>query len=90
MRAATLLIVGGLDTTVLALNRQAAESLECVHQLIVVDGADHLFTQAGALEEVALLAAGWFGEHLARAAARGRGELSGASRCARAARCGVP
>jgi predicted phosphoribosyltransferase/dienelactone hydrolase len=72
VRAATLLLVGSLDTTVLALNRRAAHSLDCVHQLIVVDGADHLFTQPGALEEVALLAAGWFGEHLsARAAVAG-------------------
>ena len=36
----------------------------CERQLIVVDGADHLFSQAGALEEVAVLATAWFGEHL--------------------------
>ena len=64
VKAATLLVVGGRDTTVLELNRQAAASLRCVHRLVVVDGADHLFTQAGAMDEVALLAAGWFGEHL--------------------------
>jgi putative phosphoribosyl transferase len=65
VRAATLLIVGGLDTTVLELNRDAARSLTCVHRLVVVDGADHVFTQPGALEEVALLAAAWFAEQLA-------------------------
>jgi putative phosphoribosyl transferase len=64
VRAATLLLVGSRDATVLDLNRDAAASLGCVHQLIVVDGADHLFTQPGAMEEVALLAAGWFGDHL--------------------------
>jgi putative phosphoribosyl transferase len=74
VRAATLLVVGSLDETVLGLNRQAAASLQCVHRLIVVDGADHLFTRAGALAEVALLAAGWFGEHLAA------GELAAADR----------
>ena len=67
VRAATLLIVGGLDATVLELNRDAARSLTCVHRLVVVDGADHLFTQPGALEEVGLLAAAWFAERLAYA-----------------------
>jgi putative phosphoribosyl transferase len=62
--AATLLVVGALDTTVLALNHQAAESLACVHELIVIEGADHLFTRPGALDEVALRAAAWFEDYL--------------------------
>jgi predicted phosphoribosyltransferase/dienelactone hydrolase len=73
VRAPTLLIVGGLDATVLALNRHAADSLACPHRLVIVEGADHLFTQDGTLEEVALLAAGWFGEHLNAAAVAAAG-----------------
>jgi predicted alpha/beta-hydrolase family hydrolase len=68
--AATLLLVGGRDTEVLALNRQAGAMLRCPHQLTVIDGADHLFTQPGALATVARLAAEWFEQHLAAPAPR--------------------
>ena len=67
VRAPTLLIVGGNDQQVLELNRQAAESLQCEHELAVVPGATHLFEEPGTLEAVSELAAGWFGTHLAQA-----------------------
>ncbi|WP_372405256.1 phosphoribosyltransferase family protein [Streptomyces luteireticuli] len=60
----TLLLVGGLDQTVLDLNRRAAERLGCENRLVVVDGATHLFEEPGALETVAELACEWFTEHL--------------------------
>lgn len=60
VRAPTLLIVGGDDTPVIALNRQAARHLHCVHQLAIVPGATHLFEEAGTLDEVTRLAADWF------------------------------
>jgi hypothetical protein len=59
------LIVGGADTQVLELNRQAFEQLTCEKELSVVEGAGHLFEGAGELEEVATLAADWFERHLA-------------------------
>lgn len=59
-----LLVVGGADTQVLELNRQAARRLSAPHRLDVVPGATHLFGEPGALERVAELAAGWFTEHL--------------------------
>ncbi|AZM58676.1 MULTISPECIES: dienelactone hydrolase family protein [unclassified Streptomyces] len=60
-----LLIVGGDDTTVLDLNRRAAEQLSAApHRIHVVPGATHLFPEPGALEQVADLAAAWFREHL--------------------------
>ncbi len=62
--APTLLVVGGADDTVLALNREAARRLRCVHELAVVAGATHLFEEPGALEQVADLAVGWFTAHL--------------------------
>jgi dienelactone hydrolase len=70
--APTLLIVGGEDVQVLALNRDAERQLRCEKRLEVVSGATHLFEEPGALETVADLAAGWFARHLV-AAARGSG-----------------
>jgi putative phosphoribosyl transferase len=48
--APTLLIVGGADTHVLTLNRQAAGRLTARHRLEAVPGAGHLFEEPGALE----------------------------------------
>ncbi|MFE7126296.1 phosphoribosyltransferase family protein [Streptomyces sp. NPDC057617] len=64
VRAPTLLIVGGADTEVLRLNRQAADRLRCEHRVAVVPGATHLFEEPGALEAVADLAGEWFAGHL--------------------------
>jgi len=62
--APTLLIVGGLDTDVLKLNRQALTMLRCTKQLVVVPGATHLFPEPGTLEEVTQLAQQWFLRYL--------------------------
>jgi len=70
VRAPTLLIVGGDDHTVLQLNRQALQQLRCEKRLEIVPGATHLFEEPGTLEQVAQLAADWFGTHLARAGSR--------------------
>lgn len=61
----TLLIVGGEDDEVLALNRASSGLLACEQQLAVVQGATHLFEEPGALEQVAKLSADWFLEYLA-------------------------
>lgn len=61
--APTLLIVGGEDTQVIDLNRQAMDQLECEKKLEIVPGASHLFEEPGALEQVAALASGWLKEH---------------------------
>lgn len=58
--APTLLIVGGRDTEVLALNRDAMRGLRCQSRLEVVPGATHLFEEPGAIETVAHLAGSWF------------------------------
>lgn len=64
VRAPTLLIVGGGDREVLALNRQALSRLHGDKQLAVVPGATHLFEEPGALGRVAQLASDWFVQHL--------------------------
>ncbi len=65
VRAPTLLIVGGDDTPVIALNREAMAHLRCETALVIVPGASHLFEEPGTLEEVARLASDWFRRHLA-------------------------
>ena len=62
--APTLLIVGGADTEVLALNRHALNQLTDQSELAVVPGATHLFEERGAIERVTQLAADWFSAHL--------------------------
>ena len=69
VRAASLLIVGGDDTEVVALNRAAARQMRCEHRLAVVPGATHLFEEPGTLEQVVELARAWFLEHLTPAGA---------------------
>jgi putative phosphoribosyl transferase len=68
VRAPTLLIVGGEDQLVLALNRRAQAELHCENRLAVVRGATHLFGEPGALMAAAGLARDWFVEHLATVA----------------------
>lgn len=64
VQAPTLLIVGGLDTDVLALNRQALRQLHAPKRLEVVPGAGHLFEEPGAMSSVAVFASSWFEKYL--------------------------
>jgi dienelactone hydrolase len=65
VRAPTLLIVGGRDDAVIALNEDAMQQLGAAQkQFVIIPGAAHLFEEQGALEEVARLAADWFARHL--------------------------
>ena len=61
--APVLLIVGGRDLDVIVLNRLALQQLTCEKELVVVDGATHLFEEPGTLEKVADLAGEWFSRH---------------------------
>jgi len=67
VEAPTLLIVGGRDPDVLALNRAAQRRLRCENRLEIVPGASHLFEEPGTLEAVVELARSWFHNHLANA-----------------------
>lgn len=62
--APTLLIVGGRDSLVLDLNRQAYARLAAPRELRVIPGASHLFEEPGALEQVAEAARDWFLRYL--------------------------
>jgi putative phosphoribosyl transferase len=67
VEAPTLLIVGGDDVEVLALNRAALAKLRCEKQLVIVPGATHLFEESGTLEAVVEHARGWFLQHFIEA-----------------------
>ena len=60
----TLLIVGGEDVRVIAMNEEALEQLRCEKRLDIVPGATHLFEEPGALERVSELASDWFVDKL--------------------------
>lgn len=64
VKAPTLLIVGGDDTPVITMNRDAMAQMHAERKLEIVPGASHLFEEPGALEEVASLARGWFRRYL--------------------------
>jgi putative phosphoribosyl transferase len=62
--APTLLIVGGDDSVVLDLNRDALAKLSCEKSLLIVPGATHLFEEPGTLDQVVQAASDWFALHL--------------------------
>ena len=62
--APTLLLVGGADTSVIAMNEEAMEQLRCEKRMEIVPGASHLFEEPGALERVADQARDWFADKL--------------------------
>jgi len=61
--APTLLIVGGHDEPVIGMNRDAMRQMGATVELTIVPGATHLFEEAGTLEKVMQLSAGWFRRH---------------------------
>jgi dienelactone hydrolase len=64
VRAPTLLIVGGRDSVVIELNKQAMSQMKAPVRLEIVPGATHLFEEPGTLEQVAHLAREWFVRYL--------------------------
>ncbi|MGI8406292.1 MAG: dienelactone hydrolase family protein [Thermomicrobiales bacterium] len=62
--APTLLIVGGLDTAVIGMNQAARERMPGVTQLVLVEGATHLFEEPGTMEQVTRHANAWFQRYL--------------------------
>jgi putative phosphoribosyl transferase len=61
--APTLLIVGGYDEQVMALNQDAMARMTTSVQLEIVPGATHLFEEPGTLDHVERLAGDWFTRH---------------------------
>ncbi len=61
--APTLLIVGGNDDIVIAMNQKALKKLKQA-SLVIIPGATHLFEQPGALDAVSEHARKWFTTYL--------------------------
>ena len=64
VKTPTLLIVGGNDTQVIALNKQAKKMINGICELKIVNEATHLFSEPGKLEIVAKLSIEWFNNYL--------------------------
>jgi predicted phosphoribosyltransferase/dienelactone hydrolase len=61
VRASTLLIVGGNDSSVITLNKSSLAQLGTgAKELAVIPGAGHLFEEPGKMEVVAEIATEWF------------------------------
>lgn len=68
VHAPTLLLVGGFDEVVIALNEEAMTRLGArPRELRLISGATHLFSEPGALERVAEQAGSWFQRFLGQA-----------------------
>jgi len=66
VEAPTLLIVGGDDIPVISLNRLAYDRLRGIKDLVIVQGATHLFEETGTLDQVLEHAKAWFLRFLTR------------------------
>lgn len=64
VRAPVVLIVGGNDHEVLALNKSARARMQCETSLVIIPGAGHLFEEPGTLEQALAAAGSWFTRHL--------------------------
>jgi pimeloyl-ACP methyl ester carboxylesterase len=64
VKAPTLLIVGGDDVPVIALNKETYDQMTTLRKMEIVPGASHLFEEPGTLEVVARLATNWFRKYL--------------------------
>ncbi|MBS9387297.1 MAG: dienelactone hydrolase family protein [Dolichospermum sp. BR01] len=64
VKAPTLLIVGGYDQPVIAMNEDALAQLHSVKRLEIIPRATHLFEEPGKLAAVAQLASEWFTHYI--------------------------
>ncbi|SDI30902.1 dienelactone hydrolase family protein [Winogradskyella thalassocola] len=64
IKSPTLLIVGGNDGVVIDLNKKAYSKLLGIKKIEIIEGATHLFSEAGKLEAVAKLTCNWFNKYL--------------------------
>lgn len=65
LQVPVLLIVGGDDDLVLTWNRRFATALESAHELVVIEGATHLFAEPGALDRCTEVMTEWLDRQFA-------------------------
>jgi len=61
-----LLIVGGNDTLVISMNKEAFDLILCEKKIELIQGATHLFEEKGKLEIVTRMAKKWFFYHFTK------------------------
>lgn len=71
IKTPTLLLVGGKDDVVIELNKKAKDEISGICELKIVEGATHLFAEAGKLEIVAKHTADWFDKYLKKESKKG-------------------
>jgi putative phosphoribosyl transferase len=64
VKAPTLMLVGGLDSEVIELNRNAMDQITAEKKIVIIPRATHLFEEIGTLEEVAKVSIDWFLRYL--------------------------
>ena len=64
VKCPTLLLVGGDDKSIIALNESAFPQLGGTRELRIVPDASHFFEGPGKLEQMAHLSAQWFNKHM--------------------------
>lgn len=74
VQSPTLMVVGGDDQQICALNHDAATHMRCLVNVTVIDGASYTFEQDRALETFEELAGGWFTYYLANPQFSGTGQ----------------
>jgi len=65
VKAPTLMLVGGRDSSAIAVNREAFTKIQCEKQMHVIPGATERFEQPGTHEQVATQAGTWFSRYFA-------------------------
>jgi putative phosphoribosyl transferase len=65
LKCPCLFIVGGSDKKIININKKTMEQLSNVKEkeLVIVNGASHLFEESGKIEEVAKIASSWLGSY---------------------------
>jgi putative phosphoribosyl transferase len=67
VRTPTLLLVGSHDGPVIGMNREAFAALQAPKELVIIEGAGHLFEEPGTLDQVIAHASRWFARWFAEA-----------------------
>lgn len=70
VKADTLLIIGGRDHQVIAMNQAAQRQMSAPVRIQIIQGATHLFEERGTLEQAASAAASFFRERFSTPRAR--------------------
>jgi putative phosphoribosyl transferase len=64
VKVPTLMLIGGIDVSVIGINKMAYDELQSVKEIKIVPGVTHLFEEPVKLLEIENLAGSWYKRHL--------------------------